>query len=79
MTGYYEPLLHGSRVRRGPYQYALYRWPAGYRAGAALPARAQLERAGILNGNELVWVDDPIEAFFLQVQGRGACCSTTVR
>ncbi|ORT80891.1 murein transglycosylase [Burkholderia puraquae] len=71
VTGYYEPLLHGSRVRRGPYQYALYRWPAGYRAGAALPARAQLERAGILNGNELVWVDDPIEAFFLQVQGSG--------
>nr|WP_254220351.1 MltA domain-containing protein [Burkholderia multivorans] len=71
VTGYYEPLLHGSRVRRGPYQYALYRWPAGYRAGAALPARAQLERSGILNGNELVWVDDPIEAFFLQVQGSG--------
>ena len=39
--------------------------------GAALPARAQLERSGVLNGNELVWVDDPIEAFFLQVQGSG--------
>ncbi len=25
----------------------------------------------MLNGNELVWVDDPIEAFFLQVQGSG--------
>ncbi|SMG01148.1 Membrane-bound lytic murein transglycosylase A precursor [Burkholderia singularis] len=71
VTGYYEPLLRGSRVRRGPYQYALYRWPAGYRAGAPLPARAQLMRSGVLNGNELVWVDDPIEAFFLQVQGSG--------
>ncbi|WDD96235.1 MltA domain-containing protein [Burkholderia sp. FERM BP-3421] len=71
VTGYYEPLLRGSRVRRGPYQYALYRWPAGYRAGAALPARSQLMRSGLLNGNELVWVDDPIEAFFLQVQGSG--------
>nr|WP_323123139.1 MltA domain-containing protein [Burkholderia alba] len=71
VTGYYEPLLRGSRVRRGPYQYALYRWPAGYRTGAALPVRAQLERTGVLNGNELVWVDDPIEAFFLQVQGSG--------
>ncbi|AJY66335.1 Membrane-bound lytic murein transglycosylase A [Burkholderia glumae] len=71
VTGYYEPLLRGSRVRRGPYQTALYRWPAGYRAGAVLPTRAQLERSGVLNGNELVWVDDPVDAFFLQVQGSG--------
>ena len=71
VTGYYEPLLHGSRTRHGIYQTALYHWPAGYRPGAALPPRAQLERSGVLNGNELVWVDDPIEAFFLQVQGSG--------
>ncbi|WP_233864763.1 murein transglycosylase A [Paraburkholderia adhaesiva] len=71
VTGYYEPLLRGARARHGIYQTALYRWPAGSRAGAALPPRAQLERSGVLNGNELVWVDDPIEAFFLQVQGSG--------
>jgi membrane-bound lytic murein transglycosylase A len=71
VTGYYEPLLHGSRVRRGAYQFPLYRWPAAYRPGAALPPRAELERSGTLVGNELVWVDDPIEAFFLQVQGSG--------
>jgi membrane-bound lytic murein transglycosylase A len=71
VTGYYEPLLHGSRTRHGIYQTALYRWPSGYRAGTPLPPRAQLERSGALDGNELVWVDDPIEAFFLQVQGSG--------
>ncbi|HEY3597716.1 MAG TPA: MltA domain-containing protein [Paraburkholderia sp.] len=71
VTGYYEPLLRGSRTRHGVYQTALYRWPSAYRAGVALPARAQLERSGVLDGNELVWVDDPIEAFFLQVQGSG--------
>ncbi|SEB22587.1 membrane-bound lytic murein transglycosylase A [Paraburkholderia sartisoli] len=71
VTGYYEPLLRGSRVRHGVYQTALYHWPSGYRTGAPLPARAQLERTGVLTGNELVWVDDPIEAFFLQVQGSG--------
>ena len=71
VTGYYEPLLRGSRTRHGIYQTALYHWPAGYRAGAPLPSRAQLERSGALVGNELVWVDDPIEAFFLQVQGSG--------
>jgi len=71
VTGYYEPLLNGSRTRHGVYQTALYRWPSGYRAGASLPSRAQLARSGILNGNEIVWVDDPIDAFFLQVQGSG--------
>ncbi len=71
VTGYYEPLLHGSRTCHGPYQYALYRWPYRFKAGTMLPTRAQLERAGVLNGNELVWIDDPIEVFFLQVQGSG--------
>ncbi|MBU6494074.1 MAG: MltA domain-containing protein, partial [Burkholderiales bacterium] len=70
ITGYYEPLLHGSRVRHGIYQTPLYHWPAG-RPRGSLPARADLMRSGILRGNELVYVDDPIEAFFLQVQGSG--------
>src|SRR5215469_12850490 len=47
VTGYYEPLLHGSRTRHGIYQTALYRWPSGSRAGTALPPRAQLERSGV--------------------------------
>jgi len=34
-------------------------------------ARADLEKSGALAGKELLWVDDPIEAFFLQVQGSG--------
>jgi membrane-bound lytic murein transglycosylase A len=71
VTGYYEPLLHGSRTRHGQYQYALYRFPYRYKTGTTLPTRAQLERSGVLTGNELVWVDDPIEVFFLQVQGSG--------
>ncbi|VVE38166.1 Membrane-bound lytic murein transglycosylase A [Pandoraea terrae] len=70
ITGYYEPLLHGSRVRSGKYQTPLYRWPTGRKAGS-LPARAELNRSGMLRGNELAYVDDPIEAFFLQVQGSG--------
>ena len=32
--------------------------------------RAEIERAD-LNGKELLWVDDPVEAFFLEVQGSG--------
>lgn len=34
-------------------------------------SRAEMLQSGALNGYELVWVDDPIEAFFLQVQGSG--------
>lgn len=71
VTGYYEPLLHGSRLRRPPYLYPLYRMPERLRRDATLPDRAQLLRSGALNGFELVYVDDPIEAFFLQVQGSG--------
>ncbi|MCY0388261.1 MltA domain-containing protein [Robbsia sp. Bb-Pol-6] len=71
VTGYYEPLLHGSRTREAPYLYPLYRWPGGGHRTAALGSRAELERSGTLNGLELVYVDDPIEAFFLQVQGSG--------
>jgi membrane-bound lytic murein transglycosylase A len=35
------------------------------------PSRAEMEASNQLAGKELCWVDDPIEAFFLQVQGSG--------
>lgn len=34
-------------------------------------SRAELTQADLLSGKELLWVDDPIDAFFLQVQGSG--------
>ncbi|MEC5159276.1 membrane-bound lytic murein transglycosylase A [Janthinobacterium sp. CG_23.3] len=33
--------------------------------------RAEIERATEVTGKELMWVEDPVEAFFLQVQGSG--------
>lgn len=33
--------------------------------------RGELEQTNALAGKELLWVDDPVEAFFLQVQGSG--------
>lgn len=33
--------------------------------------RSELDKQGSLTGAELLWVDSPIEAFFLQVQGSG--------
>ncbi len=34
-------------------------------------SRAEMEQRGHLNGSELLWVDNEIDAFFLQVQGSG--------
>jgi membrane-bound lytic murein transglycosylase A len=75
-TGYYEPVLRGSWRRGGPYTVPVYRAPpeatlVNGRA-APLPSRAQIE-AGALAGRglELLWVDDPVDAFFLHIQGSG--------
>ncbi|ODS97103.1 MAG: hypothetical protein ABS56_10575 [Lautropia sp. SCN 69-89] len=98
LTGYYEPVLEGSRSREHDGQAPLYRPPldlvrgpdgrrmrAPASTGAAppaaaaaspgalqpYPARAEIEAGRLLEGRELVWLDDPVEAFFLQVQGSG--------
>ena len=94
VTGYYEPLLRGSRKRGGAFQTPLYRAPEdlltidlaslypelknmrlrGRVVGNKVvpySSRAELLQSGALAGKELVWVDDPVEAFFLQVQGSG--------
>jgi membrane-bound lytic murein transglycosylase A len=70
-TGYYEIELNGSRQRRGRYQTPIYRRPPELGA-AARYSRAEIED-GALSGRglELLWVDDPIDAFFLEIQGSG--------
>lgn len=68
VTGYYEPLLVGSRVRDAAHPYPLYRLPAS----PAKYDRAQIDGGALAGrGLELLWVSDPVEAFFLQVQGSG--------
>jgi membrane-bound lytic murein transglycosylase A len=94
-TGYYEPLLRGSRRKEGAYRYPLYAAPAdllivdlaeispelkhlrlrgrleGRRVVPYYP-RAEIERGlPALAGKELLWVDDPVDLFFLQIQGSG--------
>jgi membrane-bound lytic murein transglycosylase A len=94
VTGYYEPLLKGSKQRGGVYQTPLYGVPddlvtvdlgalypalKGERVRGRLqgrritpyPERAQLADGRQLAGKELVWVDNPVDAFFLQIQGSG--------
>ncbi len=69
ITGYYEPLLHGSMRRIGPYQTPVYGMP---RRGPPYPDRAGIE-AGGLRGNApvLLYVQDPVMLFFLHIQGSG--------
>lgn len=71
-TGYFEPELNGSPIRTGKYRYPLYRLPPEARNGPWL-SRREIETSGVLEGRglEIAWVDDPVELFFLQVQGSG--------
>lgn len=69
VTGYHEPTLAARRSRDARFRHPIYRMPDGR---GPLPARAEID-AGALAGRglELFWVEDPIELFFLHVQGSG--------
>lgn len=71
-TGYYEPELSGSLTRTPRFSYPLYRKPPEMTDGQLWHPRSVIE-GGILRGRglELVWLDDPVEVYFLQVQGSG--------
>lgn len=95
ITGYYEPLLRGSRAPTTQYRHPLYAPPDDllivdlanlYPELRSLRLRGRLDgrkvvpyftrgeiEAGMapLKGKEIAWVDDPLELFFLQVQGSG--------
>jgi len=95
ITGYYEPLLHGSRTASSRYRFPLYGVPddllvidlselhpelKGRRVRGRLEgrrvvpyySRAQIEsKPPPFNAKILYWVDDPVDLFFLQVQGSG--------
>ena len=95
ITGYYEPLLKGSRKQSRRYRFPLYTTPDEllvidlsevYPELKNMRLRGRLEgrkvvpyysRSDIagnpsrLQGKELLWVDDEVELFFLQIQGSG--------
>jgi membrane-bound lytic murein transglycosylase A len=95
LTGYYEPLLRGSRIRNERYAVPLYTAPddlVSVDLSAVVPetknlrlrgrvvgrklvpywSRAEIDNgSAALEGRELLWVDDPVDLFFLQVQGSG--------
>ena len=95
VTGYYEPLLSGSRTRSERHPVPLYGVPddllivdlaslhpelkdkrvrGRVEGRRVVPywSRADIEAGRArLDGRTLAFVDDPVEAFFLQIQGSG--------
>ena len=93
-TGYYEPEIHGSRLRHGAYQTPVYGLPtdlirvdlgqfspqfkgehiSGRVDGQHLvpyATRAEIDGNGVGTAKVLLWCDDPVALFFLQIQGSG--------
>jgi membrane-bound lytic murein transglycosylase A len=98
VTGYYEPLLKGDRIRTARARYPLYAAPDDLIAvdlASVYPELKNLRLRGRLVGNKLVpyptrkeieaaaasgngfkgkpiaWAEDPVDLFFLQIQGSG--------
>lgn len=93
VTGYYEPLVQGSRQRGGDYQWPLLAVPDDLLVvdlAALHPELANKRVRGKVVGNRvvpydsraelndpnrqlpaIVWINDPVDNFFLQIQGSG--------
>jgi membrane-bound lytic murein transglycosylase A len=75
-TGYYEPAIPASRIRKPGFTQPIYSTPPDMAAvkkrTRSYHDRTAIDKRGVLRGKnlEMAWMD-PIEAFFLQVQGSG--------
>ncbi len=95
-TGYYAPVLEGSREETEIYRYPIYKTPddhivvkleefhnkfkgeriiARYENGQIIPyyTREDIDTAHCLKGRglEIAWFADPVDLFFLHIQGSG--------
>ncbi|MDX2158073.1 MAG: MltA domain-containing protein [Hyphomicrobiaceae bacterium] len=100
LTGYYEPLIEGSRIREGRFQAPILRRPpdlvtvvneteanpagkathARRTAAGLVPfaTRAEIDAGALAGQNlELLYLADPVDVFFLQIQGAGRIRLTT--
>jgi membrane-bound lytic murein transglycosylase A len=73
ITGYYEPVMNGSQTRTSTYNVPLYAYPNAWKKSRPNPgpARAELISSGVLQGSEIAWVQDPVAAASMQIQGSG--------
>lgn len=72
-TGYFEPELNGSLRPDARYRYPIYRMPPEARTAGLWLSRREILTSDVMEGRglEIAWVDDPVELFFLQIQGSG--------
>ena len=77
LTGYYEPVIEASRLRQTGFGVPLYRLPAGVQARGGRPwfSRQEIETLpearAALDGREIAWIADPVDALVLHIQGSG--------
>ncbi len=75
LTSYYEPIFQASRHQAPGYNVPLYQLPAGLRRGQLWYSRqdieTQPEAQAALQGREIAWLEDPIDALLLHIQGSG--------
>ena len=78
-TGYYQPVIDASPVETSDYRYPVYREPdelrgrRGRARKAAGYSRHDIDVQGALRGKgyEIAWLRDPVDRFFLHIQGSG--------
>lgn len=76
-SGYYEPAVRASRTRKQGYTQAIYSLPPDLNRVVAKRGkyydRRTIEEKQVLAGKglELAWAADPVDVFFLEIQGSG--------
>jgi len=71
-TGYFEPEIAGALSPSGDYPYPIYSLPPDLRGSASYYTRREIEEGALAEqGLEIAWLADPVDLFFLQVQGSG--------
>ena len=84
-TGYFSPTFKADRSPSERFKYPLYRRPdnllsdpkSGQPLGrrmpdgstAPWPSRVEIESSGMFKGTELVWLESPLDAYIVQVNG----------
>ena len=75
LTSYYEPVLKASRQPVAGYNVPLYRAPASLGSRKPWYTRQEIDSVpgvqALLKGREIAWLEDPIDALMLQIQGSG--------
>ena len=72
-TGYFEPELTGSRQRSEAFPHPVLALPSDLRSDTPYLTRREIEQDMALAESDLAlaWLADPLDLFFLQVQGSG--------